>query len=105
MNEPLWLVKVTVQFERCFRLMEYISVISCRNPINLNIIEKLIKFSKSLFNLYLATSNKKGERTPCFPTFVFPLRSSKSDELRLMAPIIIFSYLTLFAVQIRVCVF
>ena len=37
-------VKVTVQFERCFRLMEHISGISCRNPINLHIyiIEKLI---------------------------------------------------------------
>ena len=45
--------KVTVQFERCFRLMENISVISCYNPINLYIIEKLIKFSKSLFNFYL----------------------------------------------------
>ena len=50
--------KVTVQFERCFRLMEHISVISCRNPINLHITEKLIKFSKSLFNLYLIISNK-----------------------------------------------
>ena len=42
-------VKVTVQFEPCFRSMEHISVISCCNPINLNITEKLIKFSKSLF--------------------------------------------------------
>ena len=33
-------VKGTVQFERCFRLMEHISVISCRNPINLYITEK-----------------------------------------------------------------
>ena len=41
-------VKVTVQFELCFRLMEHISVISFRNPINLYITEKLIKFSKSL---------------------------------------------------------
>ena len=49
--------KVTVQFERCFRLMEHISVISCRNPINLYITEKLIKFSKSLFNFYLVISN------------------------------------------------
>ena len=38
--------KVAVQFERCFRLMEHISVISCRNPINLYITEKLIKLSK-----------------------------------------------------------
>ena len=45
--------KVTVQFERCFRLMEHISVISCRNPINLYITEKLIKFSKSLFYFHL----------------------------------------------------
>ena len=49
--------KVTVQFERCFRLMEHVSVISCRNPINLNITKKLIKFSKSLFNFYLVISN------------------------------------------------
>ena len=52
------LFKVTVQFERCFRLMEHISVISCRNPINLYITEKLIKFSKSVFNFYLLISNK-----------------------------------------------
>ena len=51
-------VKVTVQFERCFRLMEHISVISRRNPINLYITEKLIKFSKSLFYFYLVISNK-----------------------------------------------
>ena len=38
--------------------MEQISVISWRNPINLYIIEKLIKFSKSLFNLYLVILNK-----------------------------------------------
>ena len=50
-------LKVTVQFERCFRLMEHISVISCRNPINLYSNEKLIKFSKSLFNFYLVISN------------------------------------------------
>ena len=50
-------LKVTVQFERCFRLMEHISVSSCRNPINLYITEKLIKFSKSLFNFYLVISN------------------------------------------------
>ena len=49
------LLKVTVQFEWCFRLMKHIS---CRNPINPNITEKLIKFSKSLFNLYLVISNK-----------------------------------------------
>ena len=48
---------VTVQFEQCFRLMEHISVISCRNPINLYITERLIKFSKSLFNFYLVISN------------------------------------------------
>ena len=52
------LIKVTVRFERCFRLMEHISVISCRNPINLYITEKLIKFSKSLFYFYLVISNK-----------------------------------------------
>ena len=51
-------VKVTNQFERCFRLMEHISVILCRNPINLYITEKLIKFSKSLFNFYLVILNK-----------------------------------------------
>ena len=51
------LFKVTVQFERCFRLMGHICVISCRNPINLYINEKLIKFSKSLFNFYLVISN------------------------------------------------
>ena len=51
-------LKVTVQFERCFRLMEHISVISCRNPINLYITEKLIEFSKSLFYLYLLMLNK-----------------------------------------------
>ena len=50
-------IKVTVQFERCFRLMEHISVILCRNPRNLYITEKLIKFSKSLFYLYLVISN------------------------------------------------
>ena len=42
---------------------------------------------------------------PCLPTFVFPFRSSKSDVLRLLASIIIFSYLTLFAVQNCVSVF
>ena len=51
-------LKVTVQFERCFRLMEHISVISCCNPINLYITEKLIKFSKSLFYFYLLILNK-----------------------------------------------
>ena len=51
-------IKVTVQFERCFRLMEHISVISCRNSINLYITGKLIKFYTSLFNLYLVISNK-----------------------------------------------
>ena len=50
--------KVTVQFELYFRLKEHISVISCRNLINLYITEKLIKFSKSLFNFYLVISNK-----------------------------------------------
>ena len=50
-------LKVTVQFERCFWLMEHISVISCRNPINLYITEKLIKFSKSLFYFYLVVLN------------------------------------------------
>ena len=52
-------VKVTVQFERCFRLMEHISVISCCNPINLYITEKLIKFSKSLFNFYFPLSTRE----------------------------------------------
>ena len=52
------LLKVTVQFERCFRLLEHISVISWRNPINLYITVKLIKFFKSLFNFYLVLSNK-----------------------------------------------
>ena len=51
-------LKVTVQFERCFRLMEHISVISWRNPINLYITEKLIKFSKSLSYFYYVNSNK-----------------------------------------------
>ena len=41
---------------------------------------------------------------PCFPTFIFPFRSSKSDVLRLMAPFVTFSYLTLFTVQNRVSV-
>ena len=58
--------KVTVQFERCFRLMEHISFISRRNPINLFITEKLIKFSKSLFNFCLVISNILRERTPRF---------------------------------------
>ena len=49
--------KVTVQFERCFRLMEHNFVISCHNPINLYITEKLIKFSKSLFYFYLVISS------------------------------------------------
>ena len=100
-----FLVKVTVQFERCFRLMEHISVSSCCNPINLYITEKLIKFSKSLFNFYLVISNIQRELTSCFPTSVFLLRSSKSNMLRFMAPIIIFSYLTPFKVQNRVSVF
>ena len=52
------LSKVIVQFEQSFRLMEHISVISCRNPIKLYITEKYIRFSKSLFNLYLVISNK-----------------------------------------------
>ena len=52
------LLMVTVQFERCFRLMEHISVISWCNPINLYITEKLIKLSKSLFYSYLVILNK-----------------------------------------------
>ena len=56
--ENPFLFEVTVQFERCFRLMEHISVISCRNPINLFITEKLDKFSKALFYFYLVISNK-----------------------------------------------
>ena len=58
MQHKKFYVKVTVQFELRFRLMEHISVISCCNPINLYITEKLIKFSKSLFNFYLVISNK-----------------------------------------------
>ena len=50
-------VKNTVQFVRCFRLMEHNFVISCHNPVNLYITEKLIKFSKSLFYFYLVISN------------------------------------------------
>ena len=49
---------ITAQFELCFPLMEHISVISCRNLINLYITEKIIKLSKSLFNFYLVISNK-----------------------------------------------
>ena len=49
---------VIVQFERCFRLMGHITVISCCNPINLYITEKLIKFSKSLFKFCVVISNK-----------------------------------------------
>ena len=58
MCAPFSALKVTVQFERCLRLMEHISVIWCRNPINLYITEKLIKFSKLLFCFYLVISNK-----------------------------------------------
>ena len=58
LNVDCLVLKVTVQFERCFRLMEHIFAISCRNPINLYITEKLIKFPKSLFNFYLLISNK-----------------------------------------------
>ena len=52
------LLMVTVQFERCFRLMEHISVISWCSPINLYITEKLFKLSKSLFYSYLVILNK-----------------------------------------------
>ena len=54
-----------------FGLMEYISVISCRNPINLYIPENLIKFSKSLFNFYLVilNVNKEHERLVLRPLF------------------------------------
>ena len=58
LSKVLALLKVTVQFERGFRLMEHISVISWRNPVNLYITEKLIKFSKSLFYFYLVILNK-----------------------------------------------
>ena len=34
-------LKVTVQFERCFRLMEHISVISSRNTINVQKIDSI----------------------------------------------------------------
>ena len=54
----IFMLKVTVQFERCFRLMEHISVTLWRNPINLYITEKLIKLSKSLFNLCLVILDK-----------------------------------------------
>ena len=79
--------------------------LGCGNPINLYITEKLTKFTKSLFYFFLVISNKERERTPCFPTFVFPFRSSKSDVLHLMAPIITFSYFSLFTVQNRVSFF
>ena len=65
-------IKVTVQFERCFRLMEHISVILCRNPRNLYITEKLIKFSKSLFYLYLVISTKKKKANALFSDLCFP---------------------------------
>ena len=51
-------VKVTVQFERCFRLMEHISVVSSHNSINIYITGKLIKFFKSLFYFYFVIANK-----------------------------------------------
>ena len=38
--------------------MDHISVISWPNPINLEITEKINKFSKSLLNFYLVISNK-----------------------------------------------
>ena len=57
-KDVIFILKVTVQFERCFRLMEHISVISWRNPINLYITKKLIEFFKLLFNFYLVISNK-----------------------------------------------
>ena len=47
-----------ILFERCFRLMAHISVISWHNPINLYITEKLIKFSTSWFYFNLVISNK-----------------------------------------------
>ena len=64
-------LKVTVQFERCFRLMEHISVISWRNSINLSITEKLIKFSKSLFCFYLVIFqiNKENKHLVFRPLF------------------------------------
>ena len=52
------ILKVTVQIERCFRLMEHIAVISWHNPINLYITKKLMKLSKSLLYFYLENSNK-----------------------------------------------
>ena len=56
-NAHFEFIKVIFQFKRCFRLMVHTSVISCRNPINLYITVKLIKFSKSLFNFHLIISN------------------------------------------------
>ena len=55
-TELILIFKVTVQFERCFRLMEHISVISLRNLLNLYIIEGPNKLFES-FNFYLEISN------------------------------------------------
>ena len=52
--------------------MEHISVISCCNPINLYIIEKLIKLSKSLFNFNLVISNRKKKTNALFSDLCFP---------------------------------
>ena len=43
-----------------------------RNPINLYITEKLIKFSKSLFNFYLVISNKIKRTNALFSDLCFP---------------------------------
>ena len=81
----LYVVKVTVQFERCFRLMEHISVISCRNPRNLYITEKLIKFSKSLFYFLFGNLKYKIKRMNalfsdlCFPFPEFQVRRVAFD--------------------------
>ena len=66
-------IKVTVQFERCFRIMKDISLISWRNSINLYITEKPIKFSKSLIYFYLVILNKKKRTNALFPDLCFPL--------------------------------
>ena len=60
--------------------MEHISVISCRNPVNLYINVKLIKFSKSLLNI-LFGNFKQIKRTKalfsdlCFPSPEFQVKS------------------------------
>ena len=50
--------------------MEDIFVISCRNPINLYITEKLIEFSKSLFSFFFGNFIKR--RNAFFSYLCFP---------------------------------